>query len=289
MQVDSNRPPGPGLPVSSPTARDAAPAEADKAASGAWPCPGADPGALAQLRRLLPLMLAVCSGMLAVIALVTWLTLMKDSVAITATFSDPADATGSRLVGLASTIGVLLWTAALVACVLGVAALRTVAAGTERARSFLAASALVVLMLLLDDFLAVHELGLEALVRLGDVARTTAMRNLSEMVVFVVYAIVVALYLWRFRSFVRRTEHVLLSVGGVLLALSLALDMAPVDSLVATVVAREHVHSVAIWLEEVPKLLGIAVIALYFTRLVVREVTALPRSGRQAEESATQG
>ena len=237
-------------------------------------------GGLAPLKRLGPLLLVIGCAALLIVGFVAGLTLLKSTVTIDAVFSDPADATGSRLVGLISTAGVLIWAAAVAACVFAVATLRAMGGGTRTLRWFFVASALVTLMLLLDDFLVIHELGIDVLARLTDVERSHGLRNLTELAVFLVYAIVVVAYVWRFRSLIACTEYALLILAGALLAISLAFDMLPIDSVLAWVVAPEHVLGLSIYVEEVPKLLGIVVCAIYFGRLAVREIVAAQR--RQA-------
>ena len=238
---------------------------------------------LAGLRGLALPLLWLYLVALALVAIVGSLAIANGEVTIEAVFSDPVEATGSRLVGLISTAGLLVWAAAAAVCFLTAGLVRKGQPAERLLGSFFVASGLVTMMLLLDDFLAVHELGIDVAVWLANVERTRDMMDVTELIVFGLYAIVVVAYFWYFRGLLRRMELWLFGLAWALFAVSLAIDVFPIDDLLRRVVAPKRVQAACILAEEVPKLLGIITYLVFFARLAFARALASSPRGAQAD------
>jgi hypothetical protein len=195
-----------------------------------------------------------------------------EGVGLESALADPEETTGFRLVGVVSQVGVLLWTATVSVCL--VTALVGSDAGDHRA-AFFGASAIVAAVLLVDDFLLVHEYADDAVGFVVDFDHSRRRKNILELVVFGLYGLMVASYLRRFRAEIAASRNLTLRLAGLLLAGSLAVDMGPLDIVfdrfdIVVGAAADDVHLVV---EEGFKFVGIAFVAHYFLE-ASREVLA---------------
>ena len=163
---------------------------------------------------------------------------------------DPASLTHSSVyTGFLSTIGLLFWAAAAAICILG-AALITSSGLHSRVARFLQASGVLTLLLLLDDAFLMHE---RVLPRYAGV---------PQRLVYLVYALLLLVYLVRFRDVIFETEYFLMGLALLLFGVSIASDL--------------------VWdspLEDGSKFAGIVTWAVYFGRVVASSVRLPPDPG----------
>ncbi|MBD2481535.1 hypothetical protein [Planktothrix sp. FACHB-1365] len=121
-------------------------------------------------------------------------------------------------------------------------------------------SAILSLVLLLDYFLSIHELGDDILVFFIPIEATRRIKNICELTVFAVYGIGLLAYLWIFKNLIYQSEYLFLLITIFWLFLSLVFDMLETSL---------FTHSYLF--EECFKLLAIATYTLYFARLGNRQ------------------
>ena len=226
------------------------------------------PSSIARPGQLSP----VIAGVLAVSGLVVTVVAAAGLLAGEgeALFLDVYETSGSRLASIGSNLGVLLWAAAASVSLFG-AWLSRQDEALSRWSQFLAVSGLLTLLVLADDYLALHEIVSDTASSLTGIVGSTPLRNGSELLAFGLLGLAFAAYVIAFRGLLVRTEIGLLVVAGVLLACSLAIDMLP-RSWPLAIGLPEWTVDLA---EDVTKFLGIAMYAAYFIR-----TTALVLTGR---------
>ncbi len=170
------------------------------------------------------------------------------------------------LFGLLSNLGILLWCAAATVCVLGAAVLSR-AGGGERV-AFLVSSALLTMVLMLDDFFLIHDALIEEYV------------GLPQRVMVALYGLATLAYLFRFRRLILSTNFTFLGAALVFFAISVVVD----DLLDAGNLAQAGWIDFA---EDSAKFLGLVGWCAYFAQ-VCREwlVAALQADSRQGLSSA---
>jgi hypothetical protein len=156
------------------------------------------------------------------------------------------------LVGVVSTLGVLLWAAAAVVCAV---AARMAAEHEREERQFFAASCAVTTYLLIDDWLQVHE----SLVPLH--------LGLDELVMVVVGAAILLTYLWVFYPrLMREPARARLGFALVCLGLSVSID----------IVAQKLFGSLGHWeylFEDGLKWMGIAAWLTFFWDAAIKSLS----------------
>lgn len=182
-----------------------------------------------------------------VVVLAAW----KD-IPVSSLSRDPVNTAGLRWqTGILYKAGVFLWGAIAATCLLG-AAVRRGDRDVRTFRAFLLASAALTLVFALDD---VFQFRGELLDHLG----------LSEVAVFAVYAVVLAIFAIVFRSTLLQTEYVVLVATVALFVAWLALRQVAADR---------------VFLQEAVKLVGQLTLLIYFFRTsaygVRRPVPAVP-------------
>jgi hypothetical protein len=162
-------------------------------------------------------------------------------------FADPARATGSPFyLSVFSMFGLLLWTAAAVLCGVG-ARLTGRGEGSRGMRRFLVGGALITLVVLLDDWLLVHE-------HVGP-----QLMHLPQKFFFGLYGLLAAVWLWTSRRTVlAETPAAYLAAAIALGALSIGID---------TRAPKGDLMTVA---EDGTKLLAILSWTFYFSRVTSR-------------------
>lgn len=151
-------------------------------------------------------------------------------------------------VGLLSNIGILLWSASVAICLFCSTVLRKDINNRELPL-FLLFSGIITFIFLIDDLFFFHE------------NIYTAYFNVSEKTVYLVYAIMVLLYLIRFRTTILGTEFLLLLFAFVFFGLSVILGMKLVDLPASYFLFKDGA-----------KLFGIVTWSTYFTRTGLRHV-----------------
>lgn len=178
-------------------------------------------------------------------------------------FTDPvAEFSAPMYVGLISNLGIVLWASAASVCLLGAWLLRLDPARKEQTR-FLAAAGLVSSVLLFDDLYLLHEEILPE--RL----------HIPQPIVLAAYVVLVAWFLFRFRSLIEGTDFVLLVLAGVFFAGSVLIDVIFPDgefSIVDDLPGRDLV-------EDGPKLLGIVSWTIYMWRTATQLVRTKVSTG----------
>lgn len=104
-------------------------------------------------------------------------------VPITYAVADQQQFTESRFIGVTTTAGLMVWAAALTACLFPL----SMSVGTDR--SFLWASAGLTFLLLLDDWLLIHEY-------VGQLPGPGAFRQADDLLEGAVFAVLAALFVW---------------------------------------------------------------------------------------------
>ncbi len=186
-------------------------------------------------------------------------------------FLDVYELTGSRLSGLVSMMGVALLIAAAAVALFSAWVARP-SDGADPRRRFLAWLGLLTVVLAIDDYLAVHELADDVLRMLTGIEAERILKNVLELLVLGVYALLYVLLFWRYRATVAATEWLLLAGAGALLAASLLMDMAPHAWLAETTgfsIAGQDV------VEDTLKLAGIALYLAYVTSVSASVVRRL--------------
>lgn len=166
-------------------------------------------------------------------------------------------------VGLLSQIGILLWAAAAAVCLFGASVLRRRAEGAEEKR-FLLTSGLATLALGLDDAFLFHE---EFVPYFG----------VPQGLVFIVYAVLLALYAWRFARVILKTEYALLMMALVFFGVSLAVDVAH----------PEVLGQYELLVEDGAKLVGILSWLVYFVRTAAAALERCDSRGEGASRAVT--
>lgn len=121
-------------------------------------------------------------------------------------------------VGYLSYVGVLLWSAAAAVCLFSAWQVRS-HGGSAADGWFLGLSGLVSLWLMSDDLFMLHEEVLPTYV------------GLPESLVYVVYVVLGVAYAVVFRRSILKTDYPLLGLALVLVGSSVALDLAPIQSI----------------------------------------------------------
>jgi hypothetical protein len=183
---------------------------------------------------------------------------------VTYAVADHQQFTGSRFIGLTTTAGLLVWAAALAVC------LFPLSASAPADRAFFWASAGVTLMLLVDDWLLIHEY----FGGLPDVEASSHAGDFLEAAVLAAFAAVFALY-------ARRHWDRLTTAGGrIFLGAALALFVASsaVDfhKLLFELDVASDLFTFAILAEEGLKFAGIVFWLLFYWSVASESLTKAP-------------
>lgn len=180
--------------------------------------------------------------------------------------ADPHEFHRYRFLGIVSTTGVLVWGAVVTICVFTAVTIGG-QASMGRWRSFFMASAGIALMLLLDDFLLIHEFSDEVVSVFVDFDRTREQKDVLEAAVFAGYASVFTIYAWTFRDLLRVTDFEVLGLALVMFALSLVVDFGTLDRVGLALPDEDGFLDLRSLVEEGFKLLGIVYFATFYIRL----------------------
>lgn len=188
-------------------------------------------------------------------------------IGVSGVLRDPYSLTHERWTSVVSNAGLMLWVTVIAVC--GFAALvidRTRPPG-DRWRAFLLGALMVTAILLLDDALSFHESGDDLWTSLtGEEAPSWVV--ITEVLFWGAVGLAFAIYLWRARDVVVRTEYLLLVLSAGLLVASVGVDV--LGGVVISAVGRGSAASEV--LEEGLKVLGIVVYATYFFRSAAQAV-----------------
>lgn len=157
--------------------------------------------------------------------------------------------------GFLSQISILLWAAAAAVCIFSVKALST-CLGNDRIKAFLFASALLTLVLGLDDAFQLHEEVFPHFV------------GVTEKLIVATYALLMLVYLIEFRSTILKTDYILFGMALGFLGLSAAIDMVDLRSINPFLFQT----SAQTLYEDSAKLVGIMSWLAYFFRVGVTAV-----------------
>jgi hypothetical protein len=160
-------------------------------------------------------------------------------------------------VGVISDLGLLLWGAAAAVCLFTWALL----SGTKGRewKSFLLASGVFSVVLLLDDWLQLHEVVMPDYL------------GVPELLVYAAYILAGLAYLFAFRTAILKTDFSLLAIALALFALSTVLDQ---FSQVGSLPSFRGIGAI----EEAAKLMGILAWLTYFVRTCKSVITRLVSS-----------
>lgn len=210
---------------------------------------------ISQLQRV---GLVLCKIYLPLLGLVSLLLLIAHFNGIKShiLFDDIYEIADSRLAGIISNLGILLWTAVCSICFFTYFVIEGSLNRAKSWKTFFLFSAILSLVLLLDDFLSIHELGDDILVFFIPIEATRTIKNICELTVFAVYGIGLLAYLWIFRNLIYQSEYLFLLITIFWLFLSLVFDM-----------LENSLFTHSYLFEESFKLLAIATYTLYFARL----------------------
>ncbi|MFG0306293.1 MAG: hypothetical protein ACF8Q5_08780 [Phycisphaerales bacterium JB040] len=207
--------------------------------------------ATAQLRRVAPTVCLVAAAW-ACVAGVAALLAHRSGIELASLSRDPAAVMQAPYyTGILSLAGSMLWGVIVGVCLIGARLHRVSDPGLS---GFLRAGALLALVLGADDTFQLHDRILP--LYLGT----------PESVIIGAYLGATGLFLWRFRRNILETDWTILLLGGAGFALSIGLDK-----------LLEY-GSVATFIEDVAKLLGIMMWSAYFTRAASTHALALATS-----------
>lgn len=206
-----------------------------------------EPFWLYQFKKLAPTLSIVYVLTLSVLFIVVTIH-QQTKINISDLTQNPASIMGAPFyVGLLSNIGILLWSASAAICLFCSAVLRKDINNRELPL-FLLFSGIITSIFLLDDLFFYENI-------------YTAYFNVSEKTVYLVYAIMVLLYLMRFRVTIFGTEFLLLLFAFVFFGLSVILGMKLIDLPASYYLFKDGA-----------KLFGIVTWSTYFTRIGLRHV-----------------
>lgn len=190
---------------------------------------------------------------------------------IDAAVADPQEVTRLRFLGIVSNVGVLMWGAAV-----SVSLFAFQLAPSNRWRSFFGASAVVALVLLVDDLLLVHEFADDVATTFIDFQVTRARKDILEALVFAVYGAGFAVYLFLYRDILRIAAGRRLLIAAVaMFALSAAFDFALFELVGLDLPDEEGPLNLEALAEEGPKFLGIVFFAAFYFS-AARQAVAIP-------------
>jgi hypothetical protein len=188
--------------------------------------------------------------------------------------ADIEEYTDHRFVGIASTVGILVWAAIATICAFTAIVLdETSDEGRLWHRFFLASAALAAL-LLIDDLLLVHEFADDLALVAVDFEPTRARKNLLEAAVFGCYGVLALIYGWTFRGQLRQLDRRPLGLGLGLLGLSFLIDMRLHHLLGVHLPDGSDGPDLGSVLEEGPKFLGIVYLAVFAAQAGQRVVVS---------------
>lgn len=200
--------------------------------------------------------------------------------------ADPEETTGYRFLGIVSNVGVLLWASVVAILVFAAAVVDTSSLQGREWRRFLLAVAGVALLLLLDDFLLVHEYGDDLALLVLDFDPTRERKNVIESAVFAGYGMVAVGCGWRFRSRLRGVDRRPLVVATVLLGMSFVVDMRLHRIVGIHLPDGTDGPDLRSILEEGPKLLAIVYLVVFAGRVGQRAIDG-SRAGDEADVAET--
>lgn len=227
---------------------------------------GSGRGWQATRRTLLAVAAATIIIMSALVAMAT-----ASGLTIGDAVADPHEFHRYRFLGIVSTTGVLIWGSVFTICLFAAA---TIGGHGPmcRWRWFYLASAGVALMLLVDDFLLVHEFSDEVVSVFVDFDRTREQKDVLEAMVFAGYASVFAVYAWAFRDLLPETDVGVLGLALVMFALSLVVDFGTLDRMGLALPDEDSFLDLRSLVEEGFKLLGIVYFATFYLRLAAEHL-----------------
>lgn len=198
-----------------------------------------------QVKKLLPELIKIHVGILIFFVLVIAIRIYT-KIPIPFLTRDPVSLLhGPYYYGYLSKIGILIWCAAAAICFFGFFMLRKLKHEKEYAY-FLLASGVITLMLLVDDFFLLHENMLNSIIR-----------N-SEALFYGLYAVIMLLYLFRFRNSIIQTDFVYMMLALLFFGISVIFDV-----LQEFDITLKHGHYI---LEDGTKLIGMFHWLIYFWR-----------------------
>lgn len=195
---------------------------------------------------------------------------MRNGVSIEAAVADPHELTRLRLLGIVSNVGVLLWAATLAVCLLA-AATSDPHREDGRWRPFFLASAAVTAVLLIDDFLLVHEFSDEVVGVVVDFDRTREQKDILETAVFGGYALILAGYAATFRQELTGAGERRFLVGAMaMFATSLFVDLGGHEAIGVRPPGAWPADDIERLAEEGPKFIGICWYTGFFALMARR-------------------
>jgi len=216
---------------------------------------------VAQLPKLLPLMLAIYVPILLGIGVLIGMYLVAE-IPLRLFFIDPvAEFNSPMYIGLVSNFGVLLWGAAAAVCLFG-GWLTLKSKRHQEQAWFLICAGSISAMLMLDDLYLLHEEVIEDHL------------HISQKFVFAAYGVMVLALLIRFQKIVLSSDFMLLVFAFGFFAISIAVDLFvhPEEFVIFGSLPGRHI------IEDGFKLLGIATWAAYLVRTSAQKVLPLIRT-----------
>jgi len=200
-----------------------------------------------QLKNITPILIIVFAAATAVLSIVIMMA-TKNNVQLNHFTKDPTQLMNEPFyLGLFSNIGILLWCGSAVICFFSKAVLPETSE-LKPLRRFLFYSALVTLMLMLDDLFLLHEEVFPDYL------------GIPEFGVYVIYCNVLLLYVLFFWQIMLKTDFIILGLAFFLIGLSTIVKQIPMPIPEDT------------FLEDAVKLFGIICWFMYFLRLGYKSV-----------------
>jgi hypothetical protein len=165
----------------------------------------------------------------------TWLIAKVQNIPMYELVADPAEiAHKPPYMGLFSQIGILIWSGTFCICWFTASLLGKDKTGVNSVSwaEFFWSSGGLSLLVLLDDWLQIHEYIPVLLGLASDPAGVPRfLQNAIEFVVYILYAVIFAAYVWRYRSRIMQGNLVPVIITIVFMGLSVLIDIFPHDHL----------------------------------------------------------
>jgi hypothetical protein len=157
-------------------------------------------------------------------------------------------------IGMISMLGILLWCASsaislFVACILP----KNNQLKAQKWAQFLLFSGCLTMLLVLDDLFQIHEYYYRIFIDLALVENPKIIANIFEGLFFIVYAILILVFLYRFKLLLKKTNYKIFLLSLLFFAISIVVDLLIPDSM-----------PLSYFLEEGSKFVGIVIWFGYF-------------------------
>ncbi|MBW4689112.1 MAG: hypothetical protein KME40_29480 [Komarekiella atlantica HA4396-MV6] len=167
--------------------------------------------------------------------------------------------------GMISMLGILFWCASAATSIFSSFLLQKKGGlKSKKWSKFLLFSGCITLVILLDDLFQIHEYYYRSFIDLSTFTNPSPIKNLFESIFFGMYAIIILVYLFKFKSLFQKTNYTILLLSLFFFVISTIVDVATPEKM--------FLHST---IEEGSKFLGIVTWFSYFIDCCYEQVQHL--------------